>query len=273
MSEFQIIDWDDAYANAAHIADGHRWPDAWIAPAANYRANTRCELDIAYGQDPRQVYDLFLPDSEPLGLLVFVHGGYWVEFDKSYWSHLAQGAADSGWAVAMPSYVLCPHASIADISRMIAAAIQHAAGKVPGPIVLTGHSAGGHLASYMVCDDSPLEIETQQRIVHTVSISGLHDLRPLVKTEMNAQLQLSDHDAMHLSPAFRIPGPQCRLTAWVGQQERPEFLRQSELIANTWRGMGAWTRCIVAPGKHHLNVIDGLCVAASPLMKAALEPF
>lgn len=152
------------------------------------------------------------------GCCYLSHGGYWVEFDKSYWSHLAQGAADSGWAVAMPSYILCPHASIADISRMIAAAIQHGAGKVPGPIVLTGHSAGGHLASYMVCDDSPLEIETQQRIVHTVSISGLHDLRPLVKTEMNAQLQLSDHDAMHLSPAFQIPGPQCRLTAWVGNR-------------------------------------------------------
>lgn len=272
MSEFQITDWDDAYANAAHIADGHRWPEAWIEPAAHYRANTRCELDIAYGGGPRQAYDLFLPDTKPMGLLVFVHGGYWIEFDKSYWSHLAQGAVDCGWAVAMPSYVLCPQASIADISGMVAAAVRHAAGKVPGPIVLTGHSAGGHLASYMVCDGSPLEFEVQQRIIHTVSISGLHDLRPLVKTQMNGRLQLTDHDAMHLSPAFRMPGPQCRLTAWVGEQERPEFLRQSELIANTWRGMGAWTRCAVVPGQHHFNVIDGLCDARSPLMKAALEP-
>ncbi len=270
MSEFQITDWDDAYANAAHIADGQRWPDAWIEPAARYRANTRCELDIAYGEDPRHVYDLFLADAEPKGLLVFIHGGYWLDLDKSYWSHFAQGAVESGWAVAMPSYVLCPHAGIGDISRMVASAIQHAGGRIPGPIVLTGHSAGGHLASFMVCDGSPLEFELRQRIVHTVSISGLHDLRPLVKTQMNDQLKLTGHDALQLSPAFRIPDLQGRLTTWVGQEERPEFLRQSELIANTWRGLGAWTRCIVAPGQHHFNVIDGLCDARSPLMKATL---
>ena len=90
MSEFQITDWDDAYANAAHIPGGHRWPDAWIEPAARYRADSRCELDIAYGDHGRQVYDLFLPDADPAGLLVFVHGGYWLDFDKSYWSHLAR---------------------------------------------------------------------------------------------------------------------------------------------------------------------------------------
>ncbi|MGI9514399.1 MAG: alpha/beta hydrolase [Anderseniella sp.] len=270
MSEFQITDWDDAYANAAHIPDGHRWPDAWIEPAARYRANTRCELDIAYGDGERQVYDLFLPDAEAAGLLVFVHGGYWLDFDKSYWSHLAKGAVDSGWAAAIPSYVLCPHASIGDICRMIAAAIRHAADRIPGPIVLTGHSAGGHLASFMVCDGSPLAFDVRQRVVHTVSISGLHDLRPLLKTKINCQLRLTDSDAMQLSPALRLPDPHCRLTAWVGQAERPEFIRQSELIANIWRGLGAWTQCAVAPRQHHFDVIDGLCDAQSTLMKAAL---
>lgn len=270
MSGFQITDWDDAYSNSAHIADSRRWPGEWIEAAARYRANSNCELDIAYGENARHVYDLFFPESEPAGLLVFIHGGYWLDFDKSYWSHLARGAVERGWVVAIPSYVLCPQVGIGDITHMVGAAIRHAADKVSGPIVVTGHSAGGHLAACMVCDGSPLSFEVRQRIVHTVSISGLHDLRPLVKTQMNDQLKLTDRGAMQLSPAFRAPDPECRLTAWVGQAERPEFVRQSELISNVWRGLGAWTQCIVAPDQHHFDVIDGLCDEQSPLMKAAL---
>lgn len=270
MTEFQITDWDDAYSNETHIPDSQRWPDEWSALAAQYRANSNCELDIAYGEQARQVYDMFFPAGDPAGLFVFIHGGYWLEFDKSYWSHLAKGAVDSGWAVAMPSYVLCPQAGIGHIRDMVTTAITHAADRIPGPIVLTGHSAGGHLAACMVCDGSPLPLEIQQRVVHTVSISGLHDLRPLVKTQMNTQLNLTDREAMLLSPAFRIPDVQCRLTAWVGEAERPEFLRQADLIANAWRGCGAWTQCVSAPDQHHFDVIDGLCDAQSPLMKAAL---
>ncbi|MEO9877325.1 MAG: alpha/beta hydrolase [Anderseniella sp.] len=270
MSGFQITDWDDAYSNETHIPDSQRWRDDWIELAARYRANSDCEMDIAYGDHTRNVYDLFFSASEPAGLLVFIHGGYWLEFDKNYWSHLAKGAVDSGWAVAMPSYVLCPQVGIRDIMHMIGAAIEHAADRILGPIVLAGHSAGGHLAASMVCDGSPVSSDVRQRIVHTVSISGIHDLRPLVKTQMNTQLNLTDREAMQLSPAFRIPDLQCRLTAWVGEAERPEFLRQSDLIANVWRGCGAWTNCTVSPGEHHFNVIDGLRDARSPLMKAAL---
>ncbi len=270
MSGFQVTDWDDAYANSDHVPGSKRWPDEWIELAARYRESSNCELDIAYGGHQRQVFDLFFPAGEPAGLFVFIHGGYWLEFDKSYWSHLAQGAVESGWAVAMPSYILCPEVGIDDIRQMVAAAIQHAADKIAGPIILTGHSAGGHLAACMVCNGSPLSTETRARIIHTVSISGLHDLRPLIRTQMNDQLKLTAGEAMQLSPAFRTPDPQCRLTAWVGQAERPEFLRQSDLIANTWRGAGAWTQCTVVPDQHHFDVIDGLSDAQSPLMKAAL---
>jgi len=270
MGGFQITDWDDAYSNSAYIPDSRRWPGEWIESAARYRANSICELDIGYGENARHVYDLFFPEGEPEGLFVFIHGGYWLDFDKSYWSHLATGAVESGWAVAIPSYVLCPQADIGEIMHMVGAAIQQAADKVSGPIVLTGHSAGGHLAASMMCDGSPLSFELRQRIVHTVSISGLHDLRPLVKTHMNEKLKLTGPKAMQLSPAFKIPDPHCRLTAWVGEAERPEFVRQSELIANVWRGLGAWTQCVVAPDQHHFDVIDGLRDAHSPLMKAAL---
>ena len=80
--------------------------DAWAEPAKNYRAvlaeTGRARLDLVYGDGERNRFDLFLPEDAPKGLVVFVHGGYWVRFDKSYWSHLARGSVEHGYAVAMP---------------------------------------------------------------------------------------------------------------------------------------------------------------------------
>ena len=144
---------DDAYANAAYIPGGNDFPARWDKDAAAFRATARAELDLSYGPDPRQRLDLFLPKAPPKGLFVFVHGGYWLAFDKSTWSHFAAGALARGYAVAMPSYPLCPQVRIGDITRSVQAAIALAAQHVDGPIRLAGHSAGGHLAARMGCAD------------------------------------------------------------------------------------------------------------------------
>ena len=72
---FKITDWDDAYANAANIPGGDRWPAAWVEPAQTFRDQAHCHLDVRYGTQEREVYDLFLPNGAPKGLVVFVHGG------------------------------------------------------------------------------------------------------------------------------------------------------------------------------------------------------
>ena len=48
--------------------------------------------------------------------VVFVHGGYWMKFDRSYWSHFSEGLTARGWAVAMPSYTLAPEARIGSMT-------------------------------------------------------------------------------------------------------------------------------------------------------------
>ena len=155
-----------------------------MQPAQAYRdalqGSGRATLDISYGERARNRFDLFAPEGRPKGLVVFVHGGFWKALDKSFWSHLARGSVESGYAVAMPSYTLCPAVRISEITREIAAAVARAAAMVEGPLFLTGHSAGGHLVTRMISATSPLPDAVRARISHTVSISGLHDLRPLM---------------------------------------------------------------------------------------------
>ena len=179
-------DWDDAFNNMGHVKGSDALPDFWAARAAEYRAGpVRIETDIAYGTTQREVFDLVLPDGDPKGLIVFVHGGFWMRLDKSYWSDLAEGARSHGWAVCIPSYTLTPDISISGITRQIGGAIQAAASRIVGPIRLAGHSAGGHLVTRMLCSDSPLPSRMRTRIEHCLSIGlvaqivwGIHCVNP-----------------------------------------------------------------------------------------------
>lgn len=274
MIYHRINDWDDAYTNGAHIAGGDAWPERWSEAARTFRETVgrarRARLDLAYGGAPRNRFDLFLPEAGPKGLVVYIHGGYWMRFDKSSWSHLAEGALASGFAVAMPSYSLCPGIAITAIVAETAAAIEAAAAMVPGSIHLAGHSAGGHLAARMVARPSPLPDAVLGRIGNVVSISGLHDLRPLLKTAMNATLRLDPDEAASASPALLEPAAGVRLTVWVGGAERSEFIRQSALIANVWVGLGAATALVIEPDRHHFSIVDGLLDEAHGLTRALL---
>lgn len=271
MIAHRIADWDDAYANAPHVPDGGRWPEAWVAPAQAFRdAHPGAELGLPYGEPERERLDLFHPEGAPRGLVVFVHGGYWVRLDRSYWSHLAAGPLAHGWAVAIPSYVLAPQARLGAIARAVARAVALAAGRVAGPVRLVGHSAGGHLVSRLAVPGL-LPEDVGARVERVVSISGVHDLRPLLRTRLAEDLRLDAEEALAESPALLIPREGTRLLAWVGQSERAEFLRQSALLANVWRGLGAETALAVEPDRHHFDVVDGLLDPGSALTRGVLS--
>ena len=274
MNYHSIADWDDAYTNGANIAGGDRWPDAWAGPAKAYReeraAAGKAKLGLAYGDRPRNRFDLFLPDAEPKGLVVFIHGGYWMRFDQSFWSHLARGSVENGYAVALPTYTLCPENRIAGIATEIGQAVETIAGMVGGPIHLTGHSAGGHLVTRLVCTNSALSKAVLSRVGNVVSISGLHDLRPMLRTALNETLRMDHAEAMAESPIFLEPVEGVRVTCWVGGGERSEFIRHSKLLANAWVGAGGATAYAEEPDRHHFNIIDGLADPTHPLTRTLL---
>lgn len=270
-----IADWDDAYANGAHIANADQFPPLWSEKAAAFRdaqhALGRAEFDRPYGTHPRETFDLFHPDGPPKGLFVFLHGGYWKAFDNKSWSHLARGFLEAGWRCALPSYPLCPDVSISRITRAVASALTVMTGGETEPVILAGHSAGGHLATRMMCEGGPLKATIQARLKAVLSISGVHDLRPLLNTEMNEILRLTPSEANEESPLLNWPATTAPLICLVGCDERPEFIRQSDSLAQVWAGAGLDTESLHMAGTHHFNVIDTLADPQSPLISRLLQ--
>jgi acetyl esterase/lipase len=192
--------------------------------------------------------------------MVFVHGGYWLACGREDYSHLAAGALARGWACALPSYTLAPAGRIAAMTAEIAQAVRAASAMVAGPVVVTGHSAGGHLAARMGCADLVVPV------ARVVPISPLADLAPLMQTEMNATLAIDPAEADRESPARLALRAGVQAHVWVGGQERPAFLWQARTLSEAWNC--PWT---VEAGRHHFDVIDGLTDPNSALMAACLD--
>lgn len=244
-------------------------PDQWQDAAQDFRAREaavgRARLNLAYGDGERQKLDLFHPAGKAQGLVVFIHGGYWMRFDRSFWSHYAAGLTARDWAVAMPSYTLAPEARIFQMTREIARAVETAAGLIAGPIRITGHSAGGHLSSRMGCRDVALNADTRARITRIVPISPLTDLRPLMGITRNDTLHLDADEAEGESPVLH-PAPDVPVSVWVGSEERPVFLDQAQALATHWSAEHR-----VDPGRNHFDILDGLIDPNSPLINSLLR--
>ena len=177
------LDLEAEYNNRARVPDHPAHIAGWQRDSASYRASARCDLDLAYGPGERQRLDLFHPRGGDAGgpVVLYIHGGYWQALDKSTSSHLARGANERGLTVAIPSYTLAPAAGLADIVAEMEAAANFIMERTSRPLVVSGHSAGGHLTACLMARPASL----RRPVRAAMPISGLFDLPPLVPTSIN----------------------------------------------------------------------------------------
>ncbi|QFU16507.1 alpha/beta hydrolase [Microvirga thermotolerans] len=251
------IDLEAEYNNRARVPDHPSHIAGWQRDAAAYRETARCELDIAYGPGGRHRLDLFHPPGGDAGApaIMFIHGGYWQALDKSSSSHLARGANERGFTVAVPSYDLAPGITLSGIVAEMETAADFLMHRLGRALVVTGHSAGGHLTACLMAR-SPKAL--RRPITAGMPISGLFDLVPLVPTSINRALGLTVEEARRLSPIYDTPPLDSRIVAVVGGAESAEFRRQSRDFVAQWSAMEAVARVHEVPGAHHFDVIAGL---------------
>lgn len=157
-------------------------------------------------------------------LLIFIHGGYWQSLSASDCYFNAVDAGREGIALHAVEYTLAPHASISQIIDECVADIEKTIEELqPTTVVIAGSSAGAHLTAMCV-----REASIAQRIKGVALLSGVYDLRPLVRTPTNDPLHLTNDSAAGLSPQllpFTHFTPHALLA--VGTHEPPEFIRQN----------------------------------------------
>ncbi len=138
-------------------------------------------------------------------------------------------------------------------------------------IVVSGHSAGGHLtAAIFAAPRGELQFDPA-RIVGGVPISGLVDFEPLLQFSYNADLRLDSRAVERLTLHRRKPIVTAPLVIAAGADESSEFRRQSELLAEAWAPQVR--KLMILPGLHHFSVVDAFAERGQPLYEEALALF
>jgi arylformamidase len=251
------VDYEAEYNNRARVPEHPAVIAAWSRDAPAYRAQHPPRV-LAYGPGERNKIDLFAGDGDG-PIVVFIHGGYWQAFDGAAFSHCARGLNQHGISVALPSYDLCPNVSVEEIIRQMRMAARELA-RLGKPLVVSGHSAGGHLAACMLATDwAAFDPSLPRDLVSAAyAISGLFDLVPLVGTSINKALGLDAAAARAASPLYWTAPARGTLDALVGENESAEYHRQSRIIVDGWGKAGLATRFGTVPGANHFTAIAPL---------------
>ena len=264
------------YNNRALVPDHPSYFARWQRDSEFVRGTLDCHLDLPYGEDPRHRIDLF-PAPNARGTLVFIHGGYWRTLDKSMFSWLAASWVAAGFNVAMPNYRLCPAVSIEDIVSDAIAAVQwlFEAGPRYGfemrRVVVSGHSAGGHLvAALMAAPREHLRFDVNA-IVGAVPLSGIFDFAPLRLFSFNQDFGLDADAVARLDLLHRKPTLAAPLVVAAGADESSEFQRQSRELAQAWKPQ---VRALhLLPGLNHFSIVDAFAERGQPLYEDTLALF
>ena len=178
-----------------------------------------------------------------------------------------------GVTVAVSGYDLSPQVSIGQIIEQTQAACLYLWKKLGKRIMVSGHSAGGHLTACMLATDwkkldagAPADLAPMG-----YAISGLYDLEPLLHLAGNAEFKLDAAEARRISPLYWPVERGRVLDAVVGGYESSEFLRQSKIIADSWRAKGVETRYDVIPEMNHFTICDPMADPNSAITKRLVE--
>lgn len=136
---------------------------------------------LAYGEDPCQFAELYLPSGTPRGVVVVIHGGFWkAAYDLSLGRPLAASLAERGWAAWNLEYRRVGNGGGASATLDDVAAGIDALADVPGldtsTVVTLGHSAGGHLAAWAASRGRHQRWPARVPVTHVISQAGVLDL-------------------------------------------------------------------------------------------------
>jgi arylformamidase len=235
-------------------------------------------VDVPYGPHAAQKMDIFRARGTSKAVLMYIHGGYWRALDKRFYNFLAPPFTEAGVTFANVNYALCPTVTIEEIVRQVLQAgawLYRNASNFGGDsrrLYVAGSSAGGHLTAMMLAAIWPVFAPDLPAKVFQggLSISGVHDLRPLagaafLKPQVNFDLAV----ARRCSPVLMPPATDAKLWTCVGGAEPRAFHDLNASIAKAWKNVVAGD--IKMPGENHLSVTERMADPSSALFKGALR--
>lgn len=232
---------------------------------------------IPYGDQPRQMLDVYLPapelskkhtagDSSPT--IVFLYGGAWEFGDREHYKFMASTLTDAGFIVVIPDYRLYPEVvfpafvdDVADAFCWVLANIDQYGGDAEN-VAIMGHSAGAHIASMVHYDERYLgrSCSGQGRPKAFVGLAGPYDFLPLVSPTLQAIFpEAIRAESQPVNFVDGDEGPALLLHGLMDVRAKP---RNSAALAEQVRAMNGLVQMEIYEDVEH---VDLLLAFAKPL--------
>lgn len=223
-------------------------------------------LDVPYGDGEGEKLDVYVPNisSPDVSLIIYLHGGYWQFLSKEESGFMAVPLVQKGVVVVAVGYSIAPKGNmdlmVAQVRRSVVSVIQQYS-HING-LYLCGHSAGAHLAAMVLSTDWS-EYGVTTPIKGAFLVSGIYDLLPILSTYVNEPLKMTEEIALRNSPSRLVPqltasSSACEIVVAVGQNDSPEFRKQSEDYFKSLETAGLKVAFEDVPNTDHFNIIEQL---------------
>ena len=254
------------------------WKAQWTLASVLARSDREGRLRVPYGPTPGQTLDIF-PAKEPASPInVFVHGGFWRFLDSFDHTLVAPAVLDAGGASILLNYDLCPVVPLTEVVRQVRSALKwvwdHAeeANGDRDRIYISGHSAGGHLASLMCTGDYNRDFGLPDDAVKGATIvSAMLDLEPIMLVPGAEELSVTEDMVKALSPRHHPPAPHIPLVVAVGALETDEWIRQTEDMMAVLREQDSPSVYLKPRFDQHYSILLSLGNPMSELCSAMLR--
>ena len=209
------------------------------------QSRQRVVLDVPYGPDDEQQIDLYLSDnatSEPVPVLLFMHGGGWRHGYKEWMGFMAPAITCLPAIFISVGYRLAPNAKYPapledcwNALRWVHENIGRYGGD-PDRLMVGGHSAGGHLAAMLALQRNvPRDYGLPEAVVKgCFPVSGVFDLTDEPSDGVKALLSSPD-DGAAASPIRLVADNRVPFFIAIGEHDSPRLVEQYEVMGSALR--------------------------------------
>jgi arylformamidase len=234
----------------------------------------KVQRDVAYGTHRLQRYDVFAPPSaQAAPILIFWHGGGWTNGYRQYVHFMAQHVCALGMCLVAPSYRLVPEHKLPAAYEDALACLAHVHAHAPSVggdaqrIVLSGHSAGGHLAALLALRRQSAVHQSIRACLPISAIMDLHHPSPESGSleERVYELVLNDplDDAL-MSPICWAAGNRVPFALSIGSQDSARVRISNRRLAVLLKAQPAACQLHEQEGQSHFDTHTSLVHASHP---------
>lgn len=222
--------------------------------------------DVAFGDDPRQKLDIYVPNglTKPAPVIVFLYGGSWQTGDRTGYRWVGQTFAAQGIVTVIADYRLYPPAHFPQFVEDGALALRKVHegiaqyGGDPNRVFITGHSAGAYNAIMLASDPKYLrEVGGDFSWLRgAIGIAGPYDFLPMTDPDIIALF--NGPNDPQTQPITFIDGKRPPMLLVAGTADDTVSPGNTERMTAKLKAHGSEAQEILYPGIGHIGIILSL---------------